>query len=449
MPRRSARQAKPLILVALNEINFDVARAYIDLLDLGNFRRAFNKGVLRTTSEERYEQLEPWIQWVSVHSGLAAGEHTVSRLGDIVGTRVPQLFEQLEAHGLAVGCISTMNAENRLRRPAYFIPDPWTNTPSDRSWWSRALTRALAQAVNDNAEARLAPATMLTLALGLLRFARVQNYAEYASLAFRSRNAPWRKALFLDLFLHDLHCRLFASKRPDFSTVFFNAGAHIQHHYFFNAKAGVTPDLRNPAWYVDAEADPVGEMLRFYDRILGDYFDMGVNLIVATGLSQKPYDRVKYYYRLRDHEGFLRRLGLRFVKVQPRMTRDFLASFASQQDAVRARDVLSDLKTVSEGAPIFGDIDCRDNTLFATLTYPDEIGANLLVRGTGLPEFALAPHVAFVAIKNGMHDATGFVVYHGDVETHAVPDRSHVKELCGVVMSHFGSADKRAGRPST
>ena len=444
MPGDRPSSAKPLILIALNEINFDVARAYVDLLDLRNFRRAFANGIRRTTAEDTYDQLEPWIQWVSVHSGLAASQHGVFRLGDIVGTEVPQLFEQLEAKGLVVGGISPMNAENRLRRPAYFVPDPWTNTPADRSFWSQPLASAVAQAVNDNAQRRFTFATIATLLLGLLRFARIRNYGKYFRLALQSRGAPWRKALFLDLFLHDLHFQLFSTKRPDFSTVFFNAGAHIQHHYFFNAKAGVKPAVKNPAWYVSADADPVGEMLQLYDAILGEYFDTGVDLIVATGLTQKPYDRVKFYYRLKNHADFLRRLGLRFSNVHPRMTRDFLVSFASPADADHAQRVLADLRAGPDSLPIFGDIENRGDTLFATLTYPGEISAGLRVRGVNLPEFELAPHVGFVAIKNGMHDSSGFVFYEGEVAKHALPERSHVKELYGVVMRHFGLAQESA-----
>src|SRR5205085_285235 len=110
------------------------------------------------------------------------------------------------------------------------------------------------------------------------------------------------------------------------STLFLNAGAHIQHHYLFNSPpVRAQSTLRNPAWYVPEREDPVAEMLQLYDEILAEYLAMpNVDVIVATGLSQRPYDRVKFYYRLKDHGEFLRGLGISFHTVQPRMTRDFL-----------------------------------------------------------------------------------------------------------------------------
>ena len=50
-------------------------------------------------------------------------------------------------------------------------------------------------------------------------------------------------------------------------------------------------------------------------------------LIIATGLSQKPYDQNKFYYRLKDHKDFLNSLGIKFNVLTPRMTRDFHISF--------------------------------------------------------------------------------------------------------------------------
>jgi hypothetical protein len=146
-----SQSARPLVLIELNEANFDVARPYVARQGLKGFRTLMAGHRARTSSETEYPKWEPWIQWVLAHSGLAADEHRAFRLGDIVGKPVPQIFEQLAACGLRVGCVSPMNAENRLRRPAYFVPDPWTATPTDGSFWSRSLGAAIAQAVNDNA----------------------------------------------------------------------------------------------------------------------------------------------------------------------------------------------------------------------------------------------------------------------------------------------------------
>lgn len=435
-----ASTRNPLILLELNEVNFDIVGKYIKAAPgrYAHLERMMAGASVRTRAEEHYELLEPWIQWVSVHSGLSYAEHNIMRLGDVVGSKVPQIFEQLEGQGIDVGCISPMNAENRLSSPAYFIPDPWTKTPTDGSWWSKALAGAVSQAVNDNAASRISPRNVAILVMGLLRFARPAHYGRFIKLVLKSKGASWRKALLLDLLLHDLHMHLFRSKRPQFSTLFLNAGAHIQHHYLLSAKQvkDVT-SVRNPHWYAPGQADPVAELLDVYNDIIGEFLSLkDAEIIVATGLSQKPYDRIKYYYRLKDHAQFLRMAGIRFKAVHPRMTRDFLIEFDTNEEAATACKALQAIQVKDEAIPLFNEIDNRGTSLFVTLTYPDEITEKTVVMLSGQPH-KLATDVTFVAIKNGMHQQDGFAFFTPGVAGHAPENGAHVKELNKTIKSYF------------
>lgn len=432
---------KRLILLELNEVNFDVVKRYVESCPgrFSSLEKLMKGASVRTAAEKKYEELEPWIQWVSVHTGLSYAEHGIFRLGDIVGTAAPQFFEVLEQRGVSVGSISAMNAENRLKNPAYFIPDPWTKTPTDGSFWSEALAQAVGQAVNDNAQSKITAKSALVLLLGLLRFAKVHHYGLYLKLALNSRKASWRKALFLDLLLHDVHLGLLASQKPEFSTVFLNAGAHIQHHYFFNsAPIKETTSLRNPTWYVPEAEDPFADMLEVYDTIVGEYLSLkDTEVIIVTGLAQKPYDRIKYYYRLKDHADFLNSVGIQYRNVMPRMTRDFLVEFDSVEQAAAAQEKLSNIVVTSDGEQLFGEIDNRGDSLFATLTYPHEISeaATVVVEGATVQ---IKPYTAFVAIKNGMHQEEGFAFFTPCAAKFAPADRSHVKEIHGAVLGYFG-----------
>jgi hypothetical protein len=431
---------KRLILIELNEINFEVVEKYV-AADAGRFpalTKLLNAARIRTTSEENYEQLEPWIQWPSVHTGRTFAEHGIFRLGDVVGTNTPQIFEQLEQAGRKVGVISAMNAENRLSNPAYFVPDPWTQTPSDGSWWSRILTEAISQTVNDNAQARITSKSALQIALALLRFARPNHYGRYLQLVMSSRKKRWLKPLLLDLLLHDVHWSMFNKKRPDFSTLFLNAGAHIQHHYFFNAEPLRSEvSNKNPLWYVKTSDDPVADVLGLYDLIVGEYFSRtDTEIILATGLAQKPYDRLKFYYRLNAHADFLRSLGIEFTGLYPRMTRDFLIEFDTETQASAAQAILADIQVRPDGCALFGEIDNRGKSLFVTLTYPEEItDSTEYVVGNNAQ--LLKPVISFVAIKNGMHQAQGFAFFTSGIKAHAPKDMAHVSSLGKCILSYF------------
>jgi hypothetical protein len=335
-----------------------------------------------------------------------------------------------------------MNAENRLTKPAYFIPDPWTKTTTDDSWWSKRLGSAVAQAVNDNAQSKITKTSALSILLGLIRFAKFKHCPLYFRLVGRSVGASWRRALVLDLFLHDLHLSLFGSKKPQFSTLFLNAGAHIQHHYFHNSPfVSSQAKFKNPHWYISPKLDPFSEMLDVYDRIIEEYLaDDGYELIVATGLSQLPYDRIKYYYRLKDHFDFLRKIGINFLDVHPRMTRDFLVTFASTGDATKAQNILSGLRIFEKTEPLFGEIENRGKELFVTLTYPDEILETDVLKNE-VVSLKMLNEVAFVAIKNGMHQSKGFVFFTPGIARLSLEDGSHVKGLYSIVLNYFNDEE--------
>lgn len=436
-------QRKQLIFIQLNEVNFDVVAQYVASCELPGFKRLLGQFQrMETFAEEKYEQLEPWIQWVSVHTGKRFDQHRVFRLGDIVNCDMPQIFEILESSGLKVGAISPMNASNRLARPAFFVPDPWTKTESDGTGFSKRLTEMLRQTVNENSNGTVTTRSFLTIAEAAIRSFSILGTTRLVRLITASRTRTWQKSLVLDQLVHLVHLYLVRRTRPDVSFVFLNAGAHIQHHYYLNSPHS-GGQLRNPTWYVAEGADPILDMIKVYDDILLDYLSMvdrgEVELIVATGLTQISYSRVKFYYRLKSHQGFLGALGLSPVQVLPRMTRDFEITFADHQQTLAAGELLASVKMVRDSVPLFGEIENRGGSLFVTLTYPSEIHANDRATFNGGEVNNLLDHVVFVAIKNGMHSGKGFAFMSPSLAGIAPSAPVHVAALFGITLAAAGA----------
>ena len=426
-----------LIFLELNEINFDAISVYIDSGErLPAFEKLITQGMMTTQAETEYEHLEPWIQWPSVHTGKTFSEHNVFRLGDIVNSSDLQFFEKIEDAGYYVGAISPMNASNKLKNPAYFIPDPWTKTCTDNSYFSRSITDAIVQAVNDNSQSKLTFKTIVNLGLAFVALVKPSRYVSLAKYAWSAKGKPWRKALFLDMLLFEIHKTLFNRRKPNFSTLFLNAGAHIQHHYYFNSRYITSADLINPSWYIGHNEDPFLEMLHVYDEILQDLLaNPDTEIIIATGLSQKPYERLKFYYRLKDHASFLKKVGVRFRQVQPRMTRDFLVSFDNEDQALEAERLLSRL-LVDGDLKMFEEIDNRGKDLFVVLTYPYEITNTTKITGLDT-DLLLNELVTFVAIKNGEHQSKGFAYFSNGILANAPANDSHVSEIHNAVLRCF------------
>lgn len=427
-----------VLLLELNEINFEDVRRYVArgrLPTLGGL--IARHGVSETSSERAYEDLEPWIQWVTAHSGLTLAEHGVFRLGDILEhDDIVQIWEALEAQGLSVGAISPMNASNRCVDPAFFVPDPWTAAEISGPGLLKRLYAPIAQAVNDNATGRITARSAVDLVLGLLAYGRPANYARYVSLAAAAaRGDKWAKAMFLDVLLADVFIRSTARARPQFASLFLNAGAHIQHHYLFNAQVYDGPG-RNPDWYVAADRDPVLEVYSLYDRTVGQIMAAfpDARIMIATGLHQNPHPTTTFYWRIKDHQAFLAAHDVPFRRVEPRMSRDFVVYCHDAGEALRAQARLE--QCIGEtGEPLFA-VDNRGDSLFVMLAWPHDIPAGFTYRVGNATRGGLREAVSFVAIKNGEHDGTGYFI---DTGLREASDRfpladlpRRIAEACGV-----------------
>ena len=427
---------KSLIFLELNEINFDAVKLYIKSgLSLPGFEKVLDGCFIETTTETEYHLLEPWIQWPSIHTGMTYKEHQIFRLGDFVNSDAPQIFERIEQKGFLVGAISAMNAKNNLRKPAYFIPDPWTQTASDGSFLSKSLHQSISQAVNDNSQSKLTMKSILSLCISFFCLVKISRIIPMLKFAFLSKGKSWRKALFLDKLLFEVHQTNFMRKKPNFSTLFLNAGAHIQHHYFFNSKYCDSENLINPNWYLKSKEDPFEEMLMAYDAILQELLDQdNCELVVATGMSQKVHEHIKFYYRLKEHGKFLTKMGLDFTDVHPRMTRDFLISFDTIIEAKRAEKALSEI--VLHGEIVFGEVDNRGTELFVVMTYDKEITKSCSVIISGV-KCNLLDFVTFVAIKNGEHQSTGYAFFSDGIARFSPADNSDITNITKSILDFF------------
>ena len=421
---------KKLIFIQLNEVNLDFVKKYGSKFNFKFFNNSFFERLKKTYSEKEYHLLEPWIQWVSIHTGKTAEEHKVFRLGDIKNLYQEQIFENIEKKNKSVGVICAMNAKNNLINPHYFISDPWTNTNSEPGKWNKFVANNLSLIINFNSHKKIPIKVYINILIILLISFRLTNLKTYFKFIIKSFSKKWFKALVLDLLLHDIHIKKLKKKNTDFSTIFFNAGAHIQHHYFTNSIYCDDKKIQNPEWYINKTEDPIKDMILFYDNILYEYAKIkNYQIILATGLSQKPYDRVKYYYRFKNHSNFLKILKINFLRVEPRMTRDFLISFSNKKDLDFATERLDEINLLNK-AQIF-KFEKREVSIFVSLVISEEINDNYNLFIENNFSILLKNYVVFVALKNGMHNDVGY--FFSTWETNVL----HVKDIYYEIQNYF------------
>jgi len=425
-----------LLLLELNEINFEFIENYTKKYKLKNLNSLKTWNNFTTDCEKNYDQLEPWIQWVSVHTGKSLKNHKIFRLGDIHKYKGTQIFEKIKEMGFSVGAISPMNADLRMEKPDFFIPDPWTESQTDGSFWSKRIYGVIRQVVNDNAQGKITLKNKIFLLSALIKFAQKRNYIEYFQLALGvKKGKKWNKALFLDLFLFDIHTKLTKKNKTQFSTLFLNSFAHIQHHYFFNSEF-YNGSSANPAEHIKANFDPLHDAAVFIDKRIGDLTKSFKNydFIIATGLSQTPFKGEKYYYRLIDHSNFLNLLNIKFSNVLPRMTRDFEILFKNNIDRDKALRKLKAL--VLEKHRIFNEIEIRDKSLFVTLSYGNNVKNNDIINLEN-KFITFSEHIVPVAYKNGEHSAKGFTFLSKRIKYKKMTQPVKVWKLNDIIVNYF------------
>jgi hypothetical protein len=401
-----------VISLELNELNFEFVKRYLHDLRLPNFERLLTKYRQYTTiAERRSHHLEPWIQWVTAHTGLNFADHQVFRLGDIVNTTHQQIWEKIEGElRLKVGAMSPMNARLAAKKPAFFVPDPWTSTGVRGSWDVKMLYDVVRQAVGDNADGKISSDSLIKLALAGLVNVDWGSIGTYLGLALKSRNRKWLKAGILDLLLTDAFVTQWRKHRPAYSSLFLNAGAHIQHHYMFSSRYYQGPH-QNPAWYVGHGVDPLEDIYRAYDIVLGKTFRLvdrhKARLLVLTGLGQTANPDLVFYYRPINHKALLERISLTSAtNIEPRMSRDFLVTFSSVKKAAEGEYILRTV-VAEDGLPIFS-VDNRGDTLFVMVAYTKEMrrGMTALQEGRVIKDFdSMFVHVS---IENAIHSTVGY-----------------------------------------
>ena len=418
-------QNKKLILISLNELNFELIGKYIEKYNLKNLKHIV-QNLSYTKSEKEYKLLEPWIQWYSAYTGLEAKEHGIFRLGDGANSNFISIFKLLSENGIKVGAISPMNIKNDLKHPDYFIPDPWTATISSNNFWHRLVHKCISQLVKDNARKKIKISNYFLFFLVFIKFSSFKKYGIYFKLFLKSLKKKWFRSLFLDYFFHDLHLSLLFKNKTEFSNIFFNSIAHIQHHYFYNSEI-FDNNQKNPNWYISENEDPFKDSLELFDKILEDYLKIEneYSIFIATGLRQIIYDTKKFYYRLKYHKNFFARFGLDVVDVQELMSRDFILTFKNSEDCLKSFQLISNIQT-NENKKIFGDFDIKKEKLFLTLTFSEEIIDQFVLCQNS--KIKLREYVDFVAIKNGMHDSKGYI-YSTNAKKSNVIEIHKIKEI--------------------
>jgi predicted AlkP superfamily phosphohydrolase/phosphomutase len=453
------RAKSPVILIEFNELTPSLMERFMASAHLPNFQRLYNEShVYETDAEEEGENLNPWVQWVTVHSGLSASEHGVTRLADGHRLQTKAVWDVLSEAGYRVWVCGSMNA--RYDRPlnGMLLPDPWSTglTPYPKRVFDpyyNFVQYVVQEHTNPGAPLSKSDACkflwfMLThgLSPSTIRAVIAQLAGE------RRHHDSWKRAVILDLFQWDVFHHYYRNGQVDFATFFLNSTAHFQHAYWRQMEPerfSVKPSEEEVEQYGCAILYGYQTM----DKLIGRFLKLAgqdATLIFCTGLSQQPYLKAestggRHYYRIIGPHVFSGLLGIesRF-EYNPVMSDQAILRFEGEDEASQAEDRLRSFR-LTEGPVFHTSRDWADLMVQCNCTgivAPEAV----MAQESGSPMVPFF-HVFYSmdVVKSGFHHPDGMlwvrypgrshVMHEGKVSLRSIAPS--ILELLGVPCSDF------------
>lgn len=426
-----------MISLELNEINKKWVEHYVNKGKLGSFKNVFkNYSIIETTSEKKYEELEPWIQWPSFYSGLDYSRHKCFHIGDFYKNQTPNIFDDLQDLGLNVLSISPMNCFFKERGSSILMPDPWENFNTRPKGFLSILYESIKAKVNANASDNNNFKHNTIFLLGLLRYARLKNYLKYAKYIFLSLRYKWSQAIVLDLLLFDIFIKYQNEGNYEYSSIFLNAGAHIQHHHLYDSDC-YEGDNQNPKSYsvaASTDIDPIYEVLSVYDEIIEEVVKSKSKFMITTGLQQTENKKPYYQYRLINHEKTMGYLGFSFKKITARMSRDFTMYFNDKNEMEQNMALFRSLYI--ENKLLFNvDEDPSGDSVFVKINWTGDISNFENIKLENEKEFNIKKHIALVSIENSIHTNKGWHLRNFENDNKNSP--KPIWEIKNTILAYF------------
>lgn len=431
----TARRTRKVLFLEFNEITWTVADRFMREGKMPHLTRMRDEGT--SAAPEALEVppfLDPWISWVTVHTGVDRSVHGAMVLEQDVDTiRAKRTWDYALDAGKSIGVFGSVSAYPPRPVPGFMVPGPFAPGPETYPRFLepvQALNRKYTQVHHKNTQ----PDTLLDMAkqgVDLLKLGlKPETCAKIALQLATERVRPhqhWKRVTLQPYLNYDFFSGMYEKYRPDFATWHSNHCAHFQHHYWrawddsgFSVKA------------TDEERKKFGGAMeygyRVLDELLGRFaalVDDDTVIAIVSALGQKPYSSELYpegkvCVKFKDVRQVLDIVGAKGISdVVPVMDPQWNVKIPDATERARVRAALLAVRRESSPTPDAITVDEVGEILTITprglakldgntrYTFPIEGGADRsfvfdeLFRGYGDTP------------KEGMHDPKGMLLLHG------------------------------------
>ena len=406
-------------MLEFNELTPRLLYPLMQAGELPNFQKLFSSSEVYTTDagESGYE-LNPWVQWVTVHTGKTFAEHGVFLLGEgHERNDLDTIAAKVERAGFKSWQCGSMNVPLTQNNGSYGLPDPWAPRetvahPSPLNSYHQFVQSQVQEHTNPNAANKLEELMSFARFMwthGLTITSCFKTLEQLTSETF-AKNRTGR-ALLLDTFQFDVFQKVFKRIEPLFASFFSNSVAHMQHCYWRDYQ----PELfQSQNSYESANANAIRSAYKANDELVGRALKFGddVTIVFCTALSQEPAvnwedSGGKRFYRPYDLEEFCNFAGLdQWVSIEPVMAEEFWISFKDTEAAELGENQVKQIFSGNQRAFKTSVIDNRLYTGCSIIDLlPDNAEIENRATGRSLPIGSLL--YCSDTVKSGMHNPEG------------------------------------------
>ena len=449
-----ATSANPsVILIELNELSPALMERFIQSGELPNFERFRRQSQVYTTDAgEQPPFLEPWIQWVTVHTGMPYSAHKVFNLADGHKLDAPRLWDVLSANGRSSWVCGSMNAGYKPGMNGMVLPDPWATELRPSTLELDAYFEFVQRNVAEYSNEKIPLSPIDYAKFGVFMATHGLSPESVVGLTLQlaeeraNPKARWKRAAALDLLQFDVFRHYYKKMRPSLATFFANSTAHYQHYFWRNLDPQgfqLKPTEQDQAEHRDAILFGYQRM----DSLVGRFIDLAgpdTTLVFCTALSQQPYllfeaDGGKLCYRPRDFDKFLTAAGVRdYLEAVPVMTQNFHVRFQNEADASRAS---LQLLALSLGGDRLLAVHVDGNSLHVGCCLHGKIDDRATIEGGPEPLRFGELLYQIEGVKSGMHHPDGMLWIRQPDRQHAVhADKLPLTRVAPMILDMFSIA---------
>jgi hypothetical protein len=344
---------KKLLAIHLNEFNYDYLKYGAKKYKLKNIKKllAFKKIRTFTKDKTQNKNLDPWVQSVSINTGIPSKKHKIFKLGQKLDNNICFIWDILikkKVDCFIWGSINSNFIKNKYIK--IFFPDPWNYTsnvvPSDLKQL-HILPKYYAKNYIETDIYKIVKYSFLFLK-SFIKNKGIKFVLKNFSLLFYSLFAKGLKNYILfflfDLISLNIFKQKINSKNSSFSYIFLNSLAHFQHNNWNDIKAEKYYFL-----YTDKIIKSIFEIYKSHDA-----------LFIFNGFSQKKIKN-EFILRPKNPLKFLKNI-IHFKSMEQDMTNGGFIFFKDKRSTNIAFNKIKNYKIC--GIKIFETLQRKDLSFY-------------------------------------------------------------------------------------